>query len=188
VDQQNCRIRNQHALIVKCRQCQIRVLYVPVRGSSGDTRKPTPLTKMPSGKGTDEVHPDPPATPVPKSKAKSKSKAKARARVRHEDGPNWEDFLIGTPPESAAEEPPTEEETTIATDGRLEWDGDPDTWEVYQANVVAWIASRRTPTRAPPHWDGNPDTWDIYQQETQEWVDTRREQMSLSTVSSRIRG
>ena len=41
----NCRIKNQHALVVKCRECGIRMLYVPVKGSSGDGRKPTPLEK-----------------------------------------------------------------------------------------------------------------------------------------------
>ena len=39
----NCRIRKHHALVVKCRTCSIRMLYVPVQGSSGDCRKPTPL-------------------------------------------------------------------------------------------------------------------------------------------------
>ena len=38
--QHNCRNRNQHAVSLKCWKCQLRLLYVPVRGSSGDTRKP----------------------------------------------------------------------------------------------------------------------------------------------------
>ena len=75
VDRHQCRIRNQHALILKCRLCRARLLYVPVRGSTSE-----------------EVH-----QPAPKAKAKAKS------RIRHTDGPDWQDFVIHASEEDSEE-------------------------------------------------------------------------------------
>jgi len=181
VDQHNCRIRNQHALILKCRKCQVRLLYVPVRGSSGDTRKPTPLREMAGSSSK---------TPAPRGKGcgpKGKAKAKAVPRTRHTDGPHWENFLIGTPQDSEAEAQESVSETESTSAGRPVWDGDPDTWEAFQQEVNDYLEAKRTATSSPPVWDGNPDTWEEYQQVTQEWVDTQRERLSMSTSSSRRR-
>ena len=198
VDQHNCRIRNQHALILKCRVCQVRLLYVPVRGSSGDTRKPTPLRCMhgggsashsspspepPKGKGRGKGKTPPPSeeSPPPAPKAK----AKAKSRIRHTDGPDWQDFLIHTPEEETYSIP-TEEEAETYEDDRPVWDGDPDTWETYQTMVNEYLQAQRTEASAPPAWDGDPDSWETYQAAAQEWVDDRRERGSMSTQGSQL--
>ena len=85
VDQPNCRIRNQHTLIVKCRQCQIRLLYVPVRGSTGDSRTATPLTQTVADAAKDPTR----GKAMAQAKNQANAKAKAKARVRHTDGPSW---------------------------------------------------------------------------------------------------
>ena len=191
VDQHNCRIRNQHALILKCRVCQVRLLYVPVRGSAGDTRKPTPLRHMhgtgegpPEGTGSTSTGTPPTPNEGPREAiAKAKAKAKAKSRIRHADGPNWEDFIIHTPEEetsySMPESSPTSEggEQEDGTgDGRPQWDGNPDTWEEYQAAVNDFFGV----VRVPEEWDGDPNTWEEYQAAAQRWVDHHRGRASTS--------
>ena len=53
--QHNCRNRNQHALSLKCWKCQVCLLYVPVRGSNGDTRKPSPLDHQTTAPAVDNL-------------------------------------------------------------------------------------------------------------------------------------
>ena len=82
----NCRIKNQHACVAKCRECGIRMLYVPVKGSSGDSRKPTPLdqkTRMQRPElwrqGNDQTQTPPAVSPKAKQRAKTPPRHHHRA-------------------------------------------------------------------------------------------------------------
>ena len=168
-NQHNCRIRNQHALVLKCWKCQLRLMYVPVRGSSGDTRKPSPLGMQKDSDMLEQI--------VGKIKNQARGQASAQPKAKATSSSSR---MGGTP-----EDPPEvflDPENAQAP----QWDGDPETWTEYQAEVEAYLehmkAARDRPE--PPQWDGDPEHWEDYQAEAYAWMEADREKRARSHASS----
>ena len=161
MDQANCRIANQHGVTYKCRVCGIGVLYVPKRGSKGDTRKAAPLAEARtiSAKKVD-VH-------------------GRKVEFLPQAGP-------GTPPPPSAPWPPAGSDWTWepADDGEEDqsfpqWDGRAETWTAYQAAVELHLTQKADEEhfQGKPVWDGNPDTWEDYKCDAEEWMMTHETAM-----------
>ena len=215
VDQHNCRIANQHALVVKCRVCGIRLLYVPRQGSSGAYRKSTPLAESQkiSKEGTDMHGRDhyKEKTEIPKAKAKAKGKGMSGYPTEKEKEPtgrsqtwrtsrrtdpqesshSWDDHKTPQRSHMPSHDPSETESWEVESETHEEdypkWDGNPETWEIYQEAVNLHIAVKKSveETKAPV-WDGDPESWDEYQIQVNEWILKTKKRERRSTNSSRM--
>ena len=178
----NCGVNSQHALVVKRRECGIRMLYVPVKGSSGDSRKPTPLDKKahlqrPEFWRQKGEHYDV-ATPRPEPKAKATPDLRAK-------GPQQKPRGSADPPASASAREDSSGTWEMPDDTNPTWNGDPDTWDTYRAGVESALATRKIMEEharleaeinaTKPTWDGEAETWESFSLEMKNWLDAHKE-------------
>ena len=125
----NGRIKNSHMVMYRCtvKGCGIRLLYVPSYGSTGATRKATPLDQLVE-QGTEEIPAKAKVDPPKSAKAGATPKVRANKKVP-----------------SKSKEDDSEEELRVPAP---EWDGDPETWEIYRDAMEEWVtmSKRRAPT------------------------------------------
>ena len=193
----NCRIRNQHALVVKCRTCSIRMLYVPVQGSSGDCRKPTPLDQKahlqkPEFWRQKGEHYDM-GTPRPEPKEKVKPEAKMRAKW-----PSQQPRGSADPPDPANAEEDCDTNGTWVMPDDPTWDGDPDSWDTYRAKMESMMATRKIMEEherleaeinaTKPTWDNDPETWESFTLAMKTWLDAHKETLDQLKRSRQSRG
>ena len=118
------RIANQAMALYKCRGCQIRLLYVPRYGFTGDYRKATPLRSSatcgePHNPQTEKIDVGLPEVPPPPPKPKAKPKPKEKSKAKE----------TKTEKEEAREsgpDPPV-------------WDEDPGTLKAYRRELWRWM-------------------------------------------------
>lgn len=183
-----CRMRNQSAMTLKCQTCQMRRLYVPVVGQTGEHRKSTPLkfTGGPSSSTT------PRAAPSPLTTAKAKSASRhVKEQVKYEatgTGMSWRSFVdrrINTQELDEDDEARPLPTTTMEGNTAPQWDGTPETWEEFQLAAHEYLMNREKIREAeePPQWDGDPDSLQEYQEQMQIWNEARRDERQEDRMS-----
>ena len=143
----NGRIKNASMVMYRCTNpgCGIRLLYVPSVGSTGSTRKATPLEHLEKA-DTTYIMASAAKTPVKteretekKMPTKPKMKAKAKAKKEPDDPEESEELQEEAP----------------------QWDGKAATWKAFREAMDAWLAGRtptdRSAAQTPAETEGSAD-------------------------------